>query len=185
MKKRIFIATLLGAIIAFIWGFVSWSLLSWHKPQTFKNSAEVSRVIQENSDGHAMYVIPTHNENDEPDVDAITSGPFVYAIVRPGKLDGPWNMGKPMALNFALNLFLALILAVIMAKRSHYRSKVMVGLVFGLFAGLTASLPLTIWMELPQLETLARLCDPIISWTLAALVMALIVKKTKRRIFIS
>lgn len=184
MKKRILIATLTGAAIAFVWGFVSWSLLPWHKMQPFKDNAEVSRVILENSDGHAMYIAPSH-KGDEPDVDAISNGPYIYAIVRPGKLDSTWSMGLPMALSFAVNLFLALVIALIMKRRSHYRSKVLVGLAFGTFAGITAALPLAIWMELPKMETVARLCDPAISWTLAALVMAAIVKKPKRRIFSS
>lgn len=184
MTKRILLATLAGAAIAFVWGFVSWSVLPWHTPKSFADSGEVSRVVLENSDGHGMYMAPPHGKDGGPDVDAITRGPFIYATVRPGKLEG-WSMAKPMALNFAVNLFLALLLATVMAKRSHYRSKVLTGLAFGLFAGITAALPLAIWMELPASETTARLCDPVISWTLAALVMALILRKPKRRIFAS
>ncbi len=184
MKKRILIATLGGALIAFIWGFVSWSVLPWHTPKAFNNNKEIAKVIQENVDDHGMYMVPPHKEDGQPNVDAITEGPFVYAIVRPGKLEG-WDMLKPMALNFGVNLFLALTLAIIMARRSHYTSKLMVGFLFGLFAGITASLPLAIWMELPTLETTARLCDPVISWTLAAIVMGTLVKKPKRRIFSS
>ena len=184
MGKRIILATFLGAIIAFAWGFASWSLLNWHTPKTFENNDEVARVIQQNSDGHGMYIIPPYTEDGEPDMTAIENGPFVYATVRPGKLTG-WVMWKAMALSFAVNLFLALLIATLMTKRSHYRSKVLVGTAFGLFAGITASLPLMIWMELPAGETVARLCDPVITWTLASLVMALIVKKPKRRIFSS
>ena len=184
MGNRIILATLLGAILAFIWGFVSWSFLGWHTPKNFKNNTEVARVIQENSDGHAMYAISPHTDDGQPDADSIKNGPFVYATVRPGKINSR-DMWQPMALNFAINLFLALLIAVIMTKRSHYRSKVLVGTAFGLFAGITASLPLAIWMELPPGETTARLCDPVIAWTLASLAMGLIVKKPKRRIFSS
>ena len=141
-------------------------------------------MIQQQSDGHGMYIIPTYTENGEPNVDAIKNGPFIYATVRPGKIDD-WNMWKPMALNFAVNIFLALLIATLMVKRSHYRSKVLVGSAFGLFAGINASMPLMIWMELPSGEAIARLCDPLIAWTLAALVMATIVKRPKRRIFSS
>ena len=184
MGKRIIFATLLGAIVAFAWGFASWSLLKWHTPKTFENSTELARVIQQNSDGHGMYIIPPPTEDGDPDNAAIENGPFVYATVRPGKIDS-WAMWEPMALNFVVNLFLAMLIATLMAKRSHYRSKVLVGTAFGLFAGITASMPQMIWMELPKAEATARLCDPLIAWTLASLVMALIVKKPKRRIFSS
>ncbi|MFK7911548.1 MAG: hypothetical protein AB8F34_13255 [Akkermansiaceae bacterium] len=182
MKKRILIATVVGAVIAFVWGFVSWSFLSWHTPKSFENSAEVAEVISRNTDGHGMYMLPPHGKDGQPDVDAIKKGPFMYAIVRPGELND-WSMFKPMILSFAVNLFLAFLIATIMIRRSHYRSKLLVGAAFGLFAGITAALPLAIWMELPSMEMTARLCDPIISWTLAAAVMGLIVIKPKRRIF--
>ena len=184
MKKRIILATFIGAIVAFVWGSISWSALSWHKPKAFKNNAEVARVIEANSDGHGMYMMPPQTAEGKPDVSSIQSGPFVYAIVRPGQLND-WNMFKPMMLSFVMNVFLALLLAMIMAKRSHYRSKVLVGTAFGLFAGVTASLPLMIWMELPSMETMARLLDPVIAWTLASSFMGLIIKKPQRRIFTS
>ena len=184
MTNRIILATLLGAMVSFLWGFASWSLLSWHKPKTFQNSSEVARVIQKGHDGHGMYIVPPPADNAQPDVEAIQRGPFMYAIVRPGELHG-WSMWKPMVLNFTVNLFLATLIAVIMVKRSHYRSKVLVGMAFGVFAGVSASMPLMIWMELPTAEAMARLLDPIIAWTLAAIVMGWVVKKPKRRIFTS
>lgn len=184
MKKRIFYATLLGAVIAFIWGFVSWALLPWHKPLTFKNSTEMVDAILENTSEHGMYMLPSPGKDGMPDAEAIEEGPFVYAVVRPKKLPGSWSQYKPMIMSYVVNLILAFIIALLMQNRSHYRSKALVGFVLGLFAGITASLPLNIWMELPITETLARFFDPLIAWTIAGLAMAAIVKKPKRRIFV-
>lgn len=184
MKKRILIATFVGAIITLIWSIVSLSYLTWHTPKTFANSAEITKVIQDNTNGHGMYALSPLLIDVNPDKEATKSHPFIYAIIRPQQIDGR-SMIRPLVLNFGANLFLALILAIIMARRSHYISKLVVGLLFGLFAGITASAPLFIWMELPNMETIARLCDPLISWTFAAAIMGLIVKKTKRRIFSS
>lgn len=183
MQKRIILATILGAAIAFAWGFASWTVFSWHTPEKFANEEVVAKVIKENANTHGQYMLPA-STGGEPNMDAIQRGPFIYATVRPGKLEG-WTMAKAMILNYAVCLFLALILAIVMMKRSHYVSKLTVGILFGLFAGITASLPHMIWMELPPMETVARLCDPIISWTLAAAAMANIVKRPKRRIFSS
>jgi len=132
-----------------------------------------------------MYILPTPTDHGEPDVDAITQGPFVYAVVRPGQRAGKWRMIRPMALNFTLNLVLALIVALMMKKRTSYGSRVLVAIVLGLFAGLSASLPLAIWMELPPMETLARLADPLVSWLLAGMAMAAIIKSPQRKIFAS
>lgn len=83
--KRIFIATLVGAVVAFFWGFISWQLLPWHQMNHFKDDAAVAKAISENAPRHGLYVLPRHGDKG-PDADAVTEGPYVYAIVRPGKL---------------------------------------------------------------------------------------------------
>ncbi len=182
--NRILTASLLGAIIVFFYDFASWSLLSWHTPQSFTSNDEVAEVIQKNAPVHGIYMIPAPTQTGETDAKAITNGPFIYATVRPNKLTSSWSMLKPMALSFLLNLLLAWIIAIVMHKRSTYQSRVLVGIVFGIFAGLSASLPNAIWLELPALETIARLVDPIASWLLAALAMAAVIKSPERKIFI-
>ncbi len=183
--KRLLIATLAGAVVAFFWGFVSWELLPWHKMDTFTDDAAVAQSIAENAPSHGLYVLPRHGEKG-PDADAITEGPFVYAIVRPGKLDSPWKMSTPMIGSFCINLLGALIVAIAIhrIRATRYISRASVGPAMGLFAGLTMTLPYWNWFELPDSHALAQILDPFIGWTIAGLVIAAIIKTPKaRRIF--
>lgn len=183
--KRIFLATLAGAVVAFLWGFVSWVLLPWHQMDEFKNDEAVAKVITENAPEHGLYVLPKHID-DKADSKAITDGPFVYAVVRPGKLDAPWKESSAMMGSFCIQLAGALIIAIAIhrIRATRYVSRASVGPAMGLFAGITVALPVWNWFELPDSHTLAQLLDPLIAWTLAGLVIAAIIKTPKaRRIF--
>ncbi|MBT8044192.1 MAG: hypothetical protein KJO79_04505 [Verrucomicrobiae bacterium] len=183
--KRIILATIAGAIVAFLWGFVSWSILPWHKPDTFTNDEAVAKVIKENAPSHGLYMLPASGAMG-PDTVTVTEGPFVYAIVRPGKLDQPWTLVRPMMLSFGIQMLGALMIAIGIhrIRASRYISRASVGPAMGLFAGVIMTLPYWNWFELPQSHTLAQLLDPLITWTLAGLVIAAIVKTPPpRRIF--
>lgn len=183
--KRLILATLTGAIVAFLWGFVSWELLSWHKMDTFKNDSAVAATLAENTPAHGLYVLPRHTDKG-PNADAITNGPFVYAVIRPGKLHQPWSMTTPMIGSFCIQLAGAFIvsLAIFRIRASRYISRTSVGSAMGLFAGITVTLPTWNWFELPTTHALAQTLDPFIAWTLAGLVISSIIKPPKtRRIF--
>lgn len=183
--KRILLATIAGAAVAFIWGFVSWVLLPWHQLDTFKDDAAVAKMITENAPEHGLYMLPKHVD-DKPDSKAITDGPFVYAVVRPGKLDTPWNEPSVMARSFCIQLAGALLITIAIhrIRATRYISRASVGPAMGLFAGITVALPTWNWFELPGSHTLAQVLDPFIAWTIAGLVIASIIKPPKpRRIF--
>lgn len=183
--KRIVLATIVGAILSFFWGFVSWELLPWHQLDTFENDAAVAQAISENAPTHGVYILPRRGEKG-PDAEAITQGPFVYAIVRPNKLDSPWKMSTPMIGSFCIQLMGALLIAIAIHKirATRYISRASVGPTMGLFAGLVMALPYWNWFELPDSHTLAQVLDPLIAWTIAGLAIAAIIKTPKaRRIF--
>lgn len=183
--KRFITATLIGAIIAFFWGLVSWELLSWHQMDHFINDEAVAKTITDNTPRHGVYVLPRHGENG-PDASAITEGPFVYAIVRPGKLDAPWKLARPLVGSFCIQLMGALLvtLAIYRIRATRYISRASVGPAMGLFAGLMMALPYWNWFELPNTHTLAQILDPFIAWTLAGVAIAGIIKPPRpRRIF--
>jgi hypothetical protein len=183
--KRFILATFAGAVIAFFWGYISWEFLPWHPMDTFKNDAAVSQTISDNAPAHGLYILPRHQESG-PDAEAITEGPFVYAIVRPGKLTPPWEFGRHMIISFCIQLIGAFIitLAIHRIRATRYISRASVGPAMGLFAGVVMTLPYWNWFELPDSHTLAQVLDPFIAWTLAGLVIAAIITPPRaRRIF--
>jgi len=183
--KRIFIATLTGAVVAFIWGYVSWQLLPWHRADGFYNSEEVAKVIRQNTPKHGVYMLPA-NSIARPDAAALTQGPVIYAVVRPGELDQPWSLSTRLMRSFVIQLAGSLIIAVTVyrIRARRYLSRASIGATMGIFAGLVMTLPSWNWMELPGYHTLAHLLDPVICWTLAGLAIAGIVNPPRaRRIF--
>jgi hypothetical protein len=183
--KRIFIASLVGAAIAFLWGYVSWELLPWHHMRGFYNDNEVARVIKDNVSGHGVYMMPKRGKQGI-DAEALTNGPVIYATVRPGKLDPPWTLSSHLIRSFAIQLAGALIIAVTVyrIRARRYLSRASIGTTMGLFAGLVMTLPSWNWLELPGYHALVRILDPLIGWTLVGLAVAAIVKPPRaRRIF--
>lgn len=183
--KRIILASLAGAVIAFLWGFLSWEFLPWHQMNTFKNDAAVAQTISENAPEHGLYLLPRRQESG-PDAKAITEGPFVYAIVRPGELTAPWKLGRHLVISFCIQLIGALIIALAIhrIRATRYISRASVGPAMGLFAGVVMTLPYWNWFELPDSHSLSQVLDPFIAWTLAGLVIATIIKPPRaRRIF--
>jgi hypothetical protein len=58
--KKIALATVLGALVVFVWNAISWQLLPWHRAtiSTFKDENNVIEVLKENSDGNGVYLVP-------------------------------------------------------------------------------------------------------------------------------
>ncbi|BDS07258.1 hypothetical protein NT6N_22980 [Oceaniferula spumae] len=184
--KRVIIATFTGALVAFFWGFITWMLLDWHTPETFKDEAAVTEVITANAETHGIYMLPRPGDMSQDREAAFTKGPFVYAIIRPGSLDRPWNMVESMLISFGINVLCCLVISVsvLRIRATRYISRASVGATLGLFAALSVVLPHWQWFETPGSHFLAEFLDPIIAYTLAGLVIAAIIKTPKaRRIF--
>ncbi|MBK1855284.1 hypothetical protein JO972_09970 [Verrucomicrobiaceae bacterium 5K15] len=183
--KRVITAIITGSLIAFLWGFVSWTVLDWHSPASFKNDDAVRQVISDNADTHGVYLLPTPS-NDADHAARITQGPFVYATIRPGRLEQPWSMTEPLIYSFAINVLGCLIItiSVLRIRATRYISRASVGITMGVFAAISVVLPQWNWFETPGKHLLANALDPIIAYTLAGLVIAAIIKTPKaRRIF--
>ena len=139
--KRLLIATCVGALVAFLWGFASWQLLPWHQMGTFKDDAAMSKAIKENTPEHGIYMLPRRGAKGL-DAKAITEGPLVYAVIRPGELDQPWILNNHLVRSFIIQFLSSLILAVTVykIKASRFISRASVGIIMGLFAGVSLSL---------------------------------------------
>lgn len=183
--KHLFLATISGALAAFIWGYFSWEVLSWHDMRSFTDGEAVAEVMVENVETHGIYIYPEAGQSG-PDADAITSGPFVYAIVRPKPLSSPWTMRDPLIRSFGIHLVGAFIisLTIFRIRATRYISRASVGLMMGLFSGLMMTLPMWNWLELPTQHVIAYALDPLVAWTISGMVIATIIRPKKaRRLF--
>ncbi|TDU71276.1 hypothetical protein EI77_02398 [Prosthecobacter fusiformis] len=188
---KFLLAALLAAIISFAWGFVSWMVMSWHDQgmHDFKDEAAVSEVIKENSThGTGLYVLPyprkavsyadpaEQKRLEAGHRKANDEGPYMYAIVRPGRHD--WNMNANLGWSFGRSLLAALILGALLHQTVlAFPARLTFCAAAGLFAGVVCILPQMVWFELPQRDVIVGVADYVIEWTLAGVVLALFLGK--------
>ncbi len=186
---KIIIAALLAAIAVFAWEALSWTVLGWHENgfRTFRNEDAVAEVIKANAtSGQGIYLLPAM---DEPSAvateeekkahlkrqqDAVETGPYVYAVIRPGR--GEISMGMNMTLSFVRSFICALLVAGLMSQlTAFYPGRVGFAAALGLFAGLTSDLPMWIWFEAPGRDVMVNIADHLIAWIIGGAVLGLFV----------
>jgi hypothetical protein len=188
---KLFLASLLAAIVSFAWGYASWMLLGWHEKgmHDFRDEAAVAEVLKANAThGTGIYVLPfprkavsyadpAEQKNlDATHLKAKTDGPYLYAILRPGRHD--WNMTSSLGWSFGRSFLAALILGALLHQTVlSFPGRLAFCAAAGLFAGSVCILPQMVWFELPQREVIVGMADYIIEWTLAGIVLALFLSK--------
>lgn len=186
VTQRFTLAVFFGAVASFLWGFVSWTILDWHAPKTFKDEAAVAAVLKANAPEHGFYMLPTMDNQDaggdakEPYV-KLTDGPYFNGVVRPGKLAG-WSLGWHMGQSFLRSLLACLVLA-FLASRCHLTgvpARMAFGALAGFFVTCAAPLQSAVWFELPTRDLLIALVDNVAEWTLVGGVFAFILPNPRK-----
>ena len=188
---KILIAALLAAIVCFFWGFLSWTVLGWHENGVhgFHEEETMAEMFSKNAQGgHAAYMLPfmEHTSRSAPAAEkqaaqdkfqkAMEDGPYVYAIVRPGK--SHYSMGNNMIMGVVRSFLASLLLAGLLnVTILPYSGRVALCAAAVLFAGLVVDLPMWTWFETPTRDLVVNMVDHIIEWTLGGLVLGALVGK--------
>jgi hypothetical protein len=188
---KVILAALLAAIVSFAWGACSWMVMDWHQQglRDFKNEAAVAEVIKANAThGTGVYMLPyprkavsyadpAEKENlNKSLLERKEAGPFVYATVRPGKLEA--NMPASLAWSFGRSFLAALLLGALLHQTVlAFPARLAFCAAAGLFAAVVCLVPERIWFELPLQEVMVGTADCVIEWTLAGVVLALFLGK--------
>ncbi len=188
---KIILGAFLAAIAVFAWEALSWTVLGWHENgfREFRDESTVSEAIKANvTAGHGIYVLPSmeptsklaapeeKKAHEAKQAKALEDGPYVYAIIRPGK--GEISMGTNMVLSFVRTLICALLIAALLSQAAlFYPARMAFVAAAGLFAGLTSDLPMWIWMEQPARDTIVNIADHVIAWIIGGAVMGIFVCK--------
>jgi hypothetical protein len=184
--KRILLATILGAIIFFIWsavvhmnpvtGPMGFSLLN-------EKEDAVMASLNENIQQPGLYFFPgmdmskrMNKEAQDAWVAKYKAGPAGLVLVQPRGGD-PTAMTKQLAIQFVTNLFCALLLALVLASTvgSLFR-RAAIAAALGLFSWLAISIPQWNWYEFPFAFVALEAINEIIGWLLAGLLMAKLIK---------
>lgn len=168
-------AGVLGGIILFIWGAISWMVLPWHQPtiHQFKNEKAVSEVIQANASRSGVYLFPSMFNKQE----TAQNGPMIFASVN---LKGSMSMVIPLLLSLLIQIIAACLVAWMVFQTTFgYLCRVWFVVVFGIAAGMISQLPNWNWFGFEINFVGVMLADLIIGWFLAGLVIAAFRKNPK------
>lgn len=179
MKKGLVRAALIGGVILFVWGFISWMVLPWHRMQyhRFKDERQVQQVIKQNAPEAGVYVLPHCCNQDKEELSSLKNeGPVLYGVVR---MTG-YHMGaKPLIISLITQILGAAVIAwmLMQTKYKEYKDKVFFVTVAGFLVGLLGLVPGWNWWGFPMSYTLVMWLDLVIGWFLAGLAMGKLLKK--------
>ena len=188
--KKVIIGGVIGGIILYFWGFVSWVILPWHEMtvEKFRDEELVSQIIKENAPKDGVYFIPSmidkahlsvqqKEEAQNKQKEAMEKGPFVYAQIKTAGMHSTSVSGHLLGiLTYVVGAFLASALLV-QAPDLHYFGRLFFVIIVGLLIGIMAGIPNVLWFGAPfKYYTVVMIADSLISWCLAGLALAAIVK---------
>jgi hypothetical protein len=187
--RRVVIGILVGTVLSFMWAQVSWVMLKLHDEsiRKFPDQDAVAAVLKAQNVERGIFVIPfmdaayDDEEGMKAHMEDNREGPYMMGVVRSGSLDKVPGMGPFMARGIAIQLLAATIVALLLAAAApnlNYLGRFMFVAMLGVFAGVTGHLPNWNWWWFPTDHTVISMVDSVISWALAGLAMAAIIKPT-------
>ena len=184
MLKSLLLGAILGGLTAFLWSFISWSVLPWHEKQlhSFQNEDEVTAVIALRSPASGNYLLPTgppqegltadqKKAAEEIRTQKMEKGPLVFAAVRK---EGFGSFPKVLLTQLLCQMFAAFLLTWMLLQTTglSYARRVAFMAVAGLAASVIADLPNWNWWAFSGAYTAVNVIDYTLTWLLAGLVIA-------------
>jgi hypothetical protein len=185
MKKSLLLGGILGGLVVFVWGVISYLILPWHTAvlNKFTDEAAVTQALGAHAATSGMYILPNPHKHDpaltnaqrqtaeEDGMKRMMSGPFMFASV---SLPGARDMGQAMGLNVLGNILSAVLVTWLLLQGSirSYWSRVGFVVVVAFTTCTIAYVPYWIWWTFSTSFTLVEFADHVIGWFLVGLVLA-------------
>jgi hypothetical protein len=188
MLKSLVLGAILGGLTAFLWSFISWSVLPWHEKQlhSFQNEDEVSAIIASHATASGNYLLPTGPSQEGMNSDQkkaaeeirmqkMQKGPLVFAAIRK---EGFGSFPMVLLTQLFCQMFAALLLTWMLLQTTglSYARRVAFLAIAGLAASVIADLPNWNWWAFSGAYTAVNLADYTLTWLLAGLVIAKVAK---------
>lgn len=183
MIKSMIKGALLAGLIVFVWHFISWVALPWHKHSMhkFTNEQYVASVLKANAPVHGIYALPCmqHDPSHPQHMALIKSGPFVFASIYPEGVD--MHSKKMLVIGLLTQMLAGAVVGAILYLSccTNYWKKVRIVLLLCVFTGFVAYVPSWNWLLFPAKYTLIMWADLLIGWFIASLALAAVVKPCK------
>ena len=189
MMKRLITGGIVGGITLFMWGFVSWVVLTWHS-DTVRHDSSVMAVVEDIEDNlqeTGVYYFPpmTTMRPDETEMEAYTelhkNSPSGMIFYNAEHLDpmSPSRLFVGLLADVGAAIFATLLLMVALPSLPKYWGRVVYVAALGVFAIFAIRLVDGVFFNLPIRWTVNQTLDTAISWMLAGLVLAAIVRPPK------
>jgi len=185
MMKSLALGGLLGGLVLFVWGAISWMALPWHTMtfEKFKDESSVAQAISANAGNSGIYLLPNPHKQDsslseaqrkaaeEDGMKRMMEGPFMFASVSPR---GSGSMGTMMGIGLATQILAALMATWLLLQTAGLTCWGRVGFLvtLGLTAGVITNLQHWNWWNFSTAYTAVCFGDLLIGWFLAGLVIA-------------
>jgi hypothetical protein len=177
--KRIGIAAGVGGVVLFIWAFVSWMYIPWHRLSTLPDQGAVTAVLSDTSTASGIYMFPgeagdeTGESEEEADGDQ-PAGLLAY------KAQG----GMPLVIQFIIGLVLevlvagvaAIILSMAAPSLPGFAGRVGLVVLLGVFMIVGANLMNWNYMHFPMRFTMEMAADGLVASLLLGIALAIIIK---------
>ena len=178
--KKLVLCALAGALVAHIWGIVSWTALPWHFShfKEFGNDRVVADALTTEVGEAGIYLVPNfgpevHKEGPAMELfhTLMEEGPYAYMVVLPDGIVP--NMPIMMLKGFLLNLLFAFTLYWLLSqtKITEDKNKILFIAVAGTLGALHPLLSYSNWWFFPIGTALIGIADYTIMWTLAGVTM--------------
>lgn len=189
---RILLASLLSAIVLFVFGMASWMVFGLHGDtiRTLPDQAAVTAVLEEQKLTTGVYSYPMMVPSPEaPAAEQQQAMDEWQALRRQGPVFSvfyqaagaepfaPEVLGRGFAINFVCSLIAAALLWMAGGSLASYGQRVLFVALLGVFAAIFRDVALFNWMSFPWDYTQAMIVDVLISWVLAGLILGAIVKR--------
>ena len=175
---RNILAVLAGGILAFAWSSLSWMVIPWHQPtmNVFEDEEAVGAAIKQAAPEAGIYTYPGWTDDQEAMEAKHAEGPYVFASIVPSGVGNEMMsmMGKGLLISVVGAGFL-LVLMRMVAPEANWKARLTVGIVAAVFVSLVPALLNWNWWHYPAGFTIVAIVDGVIAWSLAALMVALII----------
>ena len=185
---KLIISTLVGGVILFLWGWLSWTVLPLHEASmhNINNEEAVITAMDVNMDHQGVYVFPAMPTGaDQAALEEWSQkyqrGPIGMIIYNP---DGAEPMMLSQMIIGLILTFISVFIASWFLSRStavtsNYIARVSYFGMLGIFVSVVAHLTNWNWMGYPLDYTTAWIFDTIIGWLITGLCVAAIIKVPK------
>ena len=179
MKKLVLVA-LAGAVVAHLWGMLSWMALPWHYSdfKQFSNDRVVADALTTEASEKGLYLLPNfgpevHKEGPEQELfhTFMKEGPYAYMVVVPEGVEP--NMAVMAGCGFLLNLFFAFMLYWLLSqtKITDDKNRILFIAIAGTLGAIHPLISYTNWWFFPIGTAIVGILDYAIMWGLAGTVM--------------